>query len=141
MVLGRFADLDQPKVVFYFADTMRMRSGEHYLYLFGDRTKYENVPELPELRTLHTRMTMDSFSGMNAYDRVLREAGHRVVATDLIDYGLSDSAGNIDFLKQDNAPERVGSILTNPPYRHANKFVRHGLKLVPRLALLLPLGS
>jgi hypothetical protein len=71
MVLGRFADLDPPNIVFYFADTMRMRSGEHYLYLFGDRTKYEDVPELLRMQT---RMTMDSFSGTNAYDRVLHEA-------------------------------------------------------------------
>jgi VWFA-related protein len=71
MVLGRFADLDPPNIVLYFADTMRMRSGEHYLYLFGDRTKYEH---LPKISGPQTRMTMDSFSGMNAYDRVLREA-------------------------------------------------------------------
>lgn len=71
MVLGRFADLDPPNIVFYFADTMRMQAGEHYLYLFGDRTKYEHFPKISGPQT---RMTMDSFSGMNAYDRVLREA-------------------------------------------------------------------
>jgi VWFA-related protein len=71
MVLGRFADLDPPNIVLYFADTMRMRAGEHYLYLFGDRTKYEHLPDLMQLQT---RMAMDSFSGMNAYDRVLHEA-------------------------------------------------------------------
>jgi VWFA-related protein len=71
MVLGRFADLDPPNIVLYFADTMRMRAGEHYLYLFGDRTRYEKDAIIRELQT---RMTMDSFSGMNAYDRVLQEA-------------------------------------------------------------------
>src|SRR5262249_8719958 len=38
--------------------------------------------------------------GPGAIVRVLREAGHRVVATDLVDYGCPDSAGGVDFLKQ-----------------------------------------
>jgi hypothetical protein len=71
MVLGRFADLDPPNIVLYFADTMRMRSGEHYMYLFGERSRFEADPVVRELQT---RMAIDSFSGMNAYDRVLREA-------------------------------------------------------------------
>jgi VWFA-related protein len=71
IVLGRFADLDPPNIVLYFADTMRMRAGEHYMYLFGDRTKYEHHPDLMRLQS---RMAVDSFSGMNAYDRVLHEA-------------------------------------------------------------------
>jgi hypothetical protein len=77
--------------------------------------------------------------GPGAIVRVLREAGHPVVATDLIDYGCPDSTGGIDFLKQQSAPEGVTAILTNPPYKHANEFVRLGLKLVPRVVLLLPL--
>jgi hypothetical protein len=71
---------------------------------------------------------------------VLREAGHRVVATDLLDYGCSDSAGNVDFLKQRSAPEGVGCILTNPPFMYADEFVRHALTLVPRVILLLRLA-
>ncbi len=35
MVLGRLSDLDSPKSVLYFADTMRQNAGEHYLSFFG----------------------------------------------------------------------------------------------------------
>jgi hypothetical protein len=71
---------------------------------------------------------------------VLREAGHHVVATDLIDYGFPDSTGGIDFLKQQSAPEGVGTILTNPPFMYANEFVRQALVLVPRVVMLLRLA-
>jgi hypothetical protein len=61
------------------------------------------------------------------------------VATDLIDYGCPDSAGGIDFLQQQSAPEGAKLILTNPPYKHANAFVRRALTLVPRVYMLLRL--
>ena len=35
MTLGHLAGLDPPKVVFYFADTMRRNAGEHYLSYVG----------------------------------------------------------------------------------------------------------
>jgi VWFA-related protein len=35
MVLGRLSELDSPKSVLYFADTMRQNAGEHYLSFFG----------------------------------------------------------------------------------------------------------
>jgi hypothetical protein len=78
--------------------------------------------------------------GPGAIVRVLREAGHRVVATDLIDYGCPDSCGGIDFLTEQVAPENVTTIITNPPFMHANEFVRHALLLVPRVAMLLRLA-
>jgi hypothetical protein len=70
--------------------------------------------------------------------RVLRDAGRRVVATDLIDYGCPDSRGGIDFLMQTSLPDDVTAILTNPPYKHADAFVRHALKLgASRVIMLL----
>jgi hypothetical protein len=76
-------------------------------------------------------------SGPGAIVRVLRAVGHRVVATDLIEYGCPDATGGIDFLQQRSAPERVTTILTNPPFKHADEFVRHALTLVPRVIMLL----
>lgn len=35
MVLGRMIDVDSPKTVFYFADTMRRNAGAHYANLFS----------------------------------------------------------------------------------------------------------
>jgi hypothetical protein len=69
--------------------------------------------------------------------RELRHTGYDVVATDLVDYGLEDSAGRIDFLMEHRAPEGVETILTNPPNKLAEEFVRHALTLVPHVAMLL----
>ena len=95
----------------------------------------------------HALLDVESFTGTiwepangrGAISSVLRAAGHRVVATDLVDYGLSDALGGVDFLKQTSAPEGVQTILTNPPFMHANDFVRHALTLAPRVVMLLRL--
>jgi Protein of unknown function (DUF3102) len=78
--------------------------------------------------------------GPGSIVRVLRAEGHRVVATDLVDYGCPDSTGGQDFFQQQQAPKGVRTILTNPPFMHADDFVRHALKLVPRVALFLRLA-
>jgi hypothetical protein len=68
--------------------------------------------------------------------RVLRETGRRVVATDINDYGCPDSQSGIDFLMQRRAPDGVDTVLTNPPCRFADEFVRHALTLAPRVMFL-----
>ena len=78
-------------------------------------------------------------SGRGAIVRVLRGAGHRVIATDLIDYGFPDATAGVDFLQQCSAPEGVTTILTNPPFKHAPEFVRRALSLAPRVIMLLRL--
>ena len=50
--------------------------------------------------------------GEGAIASVLKEAGHKVVATDLVDYGFGVSS--IDFLKE--LRPRAKHIVTNPPY-------------------------
>jgi hypothetical protein len=77
--------------------------------------------------------------GPGAIVRVLRAAGHHVVASDLADHGCPQSLAGVDFLKQEHAPESVQTILTNPPDKLADKFVRHALELAPRVAMLLRL--
>jgi hypothetical protein len=74
--------------------------------------------------------------GPGAIVQVLREAGHQVIATDLIDYGLGE--GGKDFLKE--GPRDVGCILTNPPFKLAQEFVAHALTLCPRVIMLLRLA-
>jgi hypothetical protein len=69
--------------------------------------------------------------------RELRRAGYDVVATDLVDYGLEDSTGRIDFLIEHRAPEGVRTILTNPPNKLAEESVRHALTLAPHVVMLL----
>jgi hypothetical protein len=78
--------------------------------------------------------------GPGAIVGVLRAAGFRVVATDIEAYGCPDARGGVDFLSQTCAPPGVMAILTNPPFMHANEFVRRALELVPRVVMLLRLG-
>jgi hypothetical protein len=78
-------------------------------------------------------------NGRGAISRVLRAAGYPVVATDLVDYGVEGARGGVDFLAQPAAPDGVTTILTNPPFMHANDFVRHALRLAPRVVMLLRL--
>jgi hypothetical protein len=103
---------------------------------------YETPPE-----AVRALLEVEKFSGAiwepacgsGAIVLALREAGHTVVATDVIDYGCPESRSGVDFLTQREAPEGVTAVITNPPYRHANAFVRHALALVPHVAMLLPL--
>ena len=70
---------------------------------------------------------------------VLRSAGHSVIATDLNDYGCPDSEAGIDFLMEWQ-PRDVDAIVTNPPFKLANKFVAKALSLAPKVVMLLRLA-
>ena len=72
--------------------------------------------------------------GRGAIGRVLAEAGHLVHATDLIDYGYG--VGDKDFLQTTEPPPGFQCILTNPPFKHALKFVDHAQKLCPLVIML-----
>jgi hypothetical protein len=78
--------------------------------------------------------------GPGAIVSVLREAGHRVYATDLNDHGCPDSESGVDFLMERAPASLVGAILTNPPYKLATEFVAHALTLCPRVVMLLRLA-
>jgi hypothetical protein len=66
---------------------------------------------------------------------VLREAGHRVVASDIMHYTF-ELDFEADFLAQTKAPPGTELILTNPPYKLATEFIEHALKLCPRVIML-----
>jgi hypothetical protein len=78
--------------------------------------------------------------GSGAIVKVLREAGLRVHATDLVDHGCPASESAIDFLLEHRMPDGVEAIVTNPPYKLADQFVAHALRLVPRVIMLLRLA-
>lgn len=86
------------------------------------------------------RLVWEPACGPGAIVRVLRDHGVNVVATDLVDYGCPRSAGGFDFLKLRRAPVDCLCIVTNPPYKAANAFVRRALELVPRVIMLLRLA-
>ena len=76
--------------------------------------------------------------GRGAIAEVLRKSGHRVYATDLVNYhsAIQDRAG-CDFLRGGAAPFTVGAIVTNPPFKFANHFVARALTLSPKVIMLL----
>jgi hypothetical protein len=79
--------------------------------------------------------------GRGAVANVLRAHGHRIVCTDLIDYGVDSAAVyGVDFLKTTELPPGVTTILTNPPYAIANEFVAHAIRLCPNVVMLLRLA-
>jgi hypothetical protein len=75
--------------------------------------------------------------GDGAIVRVLRRAGHTVIAQDLVDYGCPDSRSGIDFLTETSAPPGCDTIVTNPPYMLAKEFVVKAMELVPPVIMLL----
>jgi hypothetical protein len=78
--------------------------------------------------------------GPGAIVNVLRAAGHRVYASDLVDYGCPNSHARRDFLMERALPENVGAIVTNPPFKNAGEFVAHALDLCPFVIMLLRLA-
>jgi hypothetical protein len=104
--------------------------------------------ETPEVATLALlraeplpRTIWEPACGPGAIVRVLRNAGHRVIATDLVDHRSPDQDHAArDFLLERNAPDGVEMIVTNPPYKLAAQFAAHALSLCPRVAMLLRLS-
>ena len=78
-------------------------------------------------------------AGNGAIVRVLRDRGHAVIASDIVarEFELHFSA---DFFSLKKAPVDCTAIVSNPPFRDADRFVRHALDLVPHVHLLLRLA-
>jgi len=82
-------------------------------------------------------------AGRGAIARVLRARGFKVIASDLVRYEDQDGyvAPGIDFLTITAAPAHTTCIVTNPPYKHADAIIRHGLKLCAKVVVLLRLAA
>jgi hypothetical protein len=78
--------------------------------------------------------------GPGSIVRVLRSAGHNVIATDLVDYGCEGSIARRDFLFERVVPEGCECIVTNPPFKNAQEFVERARDLVPKVVMLLRLA-
>lgn len=72
--------------------------------------------------------------GRGAISEVLKEYGAQVLSTDLVDYGYGECGR--DFLLE-FGPCEVDAIITNPPFKLADAFVRQALALAPRAIMLL----
>jgi hypothetical protein len=89
---------------------------------------------LLRVELLPTGTVWEPAAGRGAIVRVLRTAGHEVVASDIFDYGGLDFVQ--DFLTVAVLPPRCSCILTNPPFRDIERFVAHALKLSPCVIML-----
>ena len=82
----------------------------------------------------HLKRVWEPACGDGAISRVLQARGATVVNTDLVDRGFGESG--VDFLETNHlfAP----AIITNPPFKLAEQFIRHGLDLgAETMAMLL----
>jgi hypothetical protein len=74
-------------------------------------------------------------AGRGAIVSVLRDAGYKIITSDIADYG-DELDFTADFLMLTEAPAGVRAIVTNPPYKLATEFVAHALELVPQVVML-----
>lgn len=92
------------------------------------------------LRVEHLPDTLwEPCAGRGAIARELIAAGKNVVAHDLVSYAGADPGIEtpIDFLMERAEPPGVEAIVTNPPFKNADAFIRHGLTLgLPVVVLL-----
>lgn len=106
---------------------------------------YESPPAAIEtLLRVETlpKIVWEPCCGPGVLVRHMRAAGITVVASDLVDYGdrrCPDSEAGVDFFTVERAPQGVRWIVTNPPYMHADRFIRHALTLVDTVVVLLRL--
>jgi hypothetical protein len=117
-------------------------AGRHALAARGDDC-YESPPEAVRalLRVEELpRYVWEPAAGRGAIVKILRDAGHEVVASDLVDYGEPSHFSGRDFLMERKAPDRCEAIVTNPPFRLAEQFVGHALELCPLVIMLLRLA-
>jgi hypothetical protein len=90
-----------------------------------------------ELERFRGSCIWECAAGKNAIVRELRTKGFAVHATDIERYAGADVLAPVDFLLEEKAPAGVSAIVTNPPFRFADEFIRHGLELgLPVIALL-----
>lgn len=103
---------------------------------------YETPAEATRALIKHVPLPLriwEPAAGRGAIKRVLEAAGHEVHACDLVTYDGADEGifGGFDFLAETIAPAPDCAIVTNPPYKLADQFIRHGLSLgVPVIVLL-----
>jgi hypothetical protein len=80
------------------------------------------------------RRIWEPAAGLGHMTKVLRDHGHFVFASDKYSYG-SESGFIQDFFEFKKAPAGTTCICSNPPFSMAGEFVRHGLSLVPKVAI------
>jgi hypothetical protein len=107
---------------------------------------YETPPEAVHalLRTEplpKERVIWEPACGPGSIVRVLRGAGYRVYATDLVNYGCPDSESGVDFLMERLPRFPIGAVVSNAPFKLGGEFVAHALALgIPKVVMLFRLA-
>jgi hypothetical protein len=100
-------------------------------------TPAEAVHTLLRCETL-PRWIWEPAAGRKAISSILEAAGHSVWSTDLVRRGVPGVLEGVDFLMESFAPMGAHeAIVTNPPFKLADEFIRHGLRLCPKVIMLL----
>lgn len=105
---------------------------------------YETPPEATRALLKHERLPYtiwEASCGRGAIVRVLREAGHEVLATDWRDYHWDgQDAAHFNFMHQTELPmQGIDAIVQNPPFSRAAEFTKKSIELCPLVYMLLPL--
>ena len=117
--------------------------------IVGDRKEgrplhdfYPTPPELTQallLRESFSNRVLEPACGDGAISRVLEAHGYQVFSSDVEyrGYGVPES---LDFL---NTQYACGDIVTNPPFKLANRFIEHAMHdlTVRKMALLMKLSA
>lgn len=71
-------------------------------------------------------------------ERVVREAGFRVITADIVEKWDTDHPG-LDYMSRraTDVFAAIDAVITNPPYVLASEFLRKSLELCPRVAMFL----
>jgi hypothetical protein len=94
------------------------------------------VETLLRCETLPLRI-WEPAAGRRAIASILESAGHEVFCTDLVRRDAEGVLEGIDFLMEQQAFMGLECIVTNPPFKLADEFIRHGLRLCPKVIMLL----
>jgi VWFA-related protein len=104
ITIGTLTDLDPPKAVLYFADSMRKNAGEHYVSYFGRQAGGLD-------RTLSS-MESDGFVANHAFDRTVEAASanevrlYTVQGEGMLAQSMTTSRGNSRNQSQPTANKR-----------------------------------
>lgn len=80
---------------------------------------------LPHIKVMEGSIAYDPACGTGMIVAAINKAraGFKCIGTDM------DNDGD-DFLQSKKAPPKVRAIITNPPYRQAEAFIRHAIELM-----------
>lgn len=88
---------------------------------------------LNDLKLPKTYVIWECACGMGHLSEQMRKMGYIVYSTDLINRQYKNMNRTIDFLACDKLPILyTDAIITNPPYKYTNEFIKHSLALLPR---------